>query len=58
MNVGRIPLPFRFPAYLLEEIREAATRHHLSLGGEKVTAVEEPVKNQQKRKQTREEACL
>jgi predicted HicB family RNase H-like nuclease len=43
-------LTVRFPAHLLEQIREVAQQQNRSLNGEILTAIEEHIKKQQKRK--------
>lgn len=43
-------LNVRFPAYLLEQIREVAKQNNRSLNGEILTAVEEHIKKQKKGK--------
>ncbi|MFL5664522.1 MAG: Arc family DNA-binding protein [Ktedonobacteraceae bacterium] len=42
------PLAIRFPAHLLEQIREVAECNNRSPTGEILTALETPVKKQQK----------
>jgi hypothetical protein len=44
------PLTIRFPARLLEQIREVAKQNNRSLNGEILTAVEEHIKKQKKGK--------
>jgi predicted transcriptional regulator len=46
-------LSIRFPAQLLEQMKEMAKRNHRSLNGEILTAIEEHVKRQK----TKGEAC-
>jgi hypothetical protein len=48
MKDDRKTLTLRFPAHLLEQIREGAKQHNRSLNGEILTALEEHVKKQQK----------
>jgi hypothetical protein len=42
------PLTVRFPAHLLEQLREVAKRNNRSLNGEILTALANHVKKQQK----------
>ena len=46
-------LSIRFPAHILEQMKEMAKRNHRSLNGEILTAIEEHVKRQM----TKGEAC-
>jgi predicted HicB family RNase H-like nuclease len=50
MKDGIKTLTVRFPASLLEQIREAAKQNNRSLNGEIVTAIEEYIKKQKKGK--------
>jgi hypothetical protein len=43
-------LSVRFPAHLLEQIREVAKQNNRSLNGEILTAIEEHIKKQRKGK--------
>jgi predicted DNA-binding protein len=43
-------LSIRFPAHLLEQMKEIAKRNNRSLNGEILTAIEEHIKKQQKGK--------
>jgi predicted HicB family RNase H-like nuclease len=42
-------LTVRFPAHLLEQIREVAKQNNRSLNGEVLTAIEEHIKRNQKK---------
>jgi hypothetical protein len=42
-------LTIRLPAYLLEQMREAAKQNNRSLNGEVLTAFEEHIKKQQRK---------
>lgn len=44
------PLTVRFPASLLEQMREVAKQNNRSLNGEILTAIEEHIKKQRKGK--------
>ena len=43
-------LSIRFPVHILEQMKELAKRHHRSLSGEVLTALEEHIKRNQKGK--------
>jgi predicted transcriptional regulator len=43
-------LSIRFPAHILEQMKEIAKRHNRSLSGEVLTALEEHIKRNQKGK--------
>jgi hypothetical protein len=43
-------LTLRFPAHILEQLKEIAKRNNRSLNGEILTAMEEHIKKQQKGK--------
>jgi hypothetical protein len=43
-------LSIRFPAHILEQMKEIAKRHNRSLSGEVLTALEERIKRNQKGK--------
>jgi len=43
-------LSIRFPAHILEQMKEIARRHNRSLSGEVLTALEEHIKRNQKGK--------
>jgi predicted DNA-binding protein len=43
-------LSIRFPAHILEQMKEIAKRHNRSLAGEVLTALEEHIKRNQKGK--------
>jgi hypothetical protein len=43
-------LTLRFPAHILEQLKEIARRNNRSLNGEILTAMEEHIKKQQKGK--------
>jgi predicted transcriptional regulator len=43
-------LSIRFPAHILEQMKEIAKRHNRSLSGEVLTALEEHIKRNQKDK--------
>jgi len=45
---GTKSLSIRFPAHILEQMKEIAKRHNRSLAGEVLTALEEHIKRNQK----------